>query len=58
MPEHLVKILESNYISHDVKRFKVEKPRGFSFIPGQATDVSINQPEWKDKNEAIYIYFS
>ena len=49
MPEHLVKILESNYISHDVKRFKVEKPRGFSFIPGQATDVSINQPEWKDK---------
>jgi len=49
MPEHLVKILESNYISHDVKRFMVEKPQGFSFIPGQATDVSINLPGWKDK---------
>ena len=49
MTEHLVKILESSYISHDVKRFIVEKPKGFSFIPGQATDVSINQPGWEDK---------
>lgn len=49
MAEHIVKILESSYISHDVKRFIVEKPAGFSFIPGQATDVSINHPDWKDK---------
>lgn len=49
MAEHIVKILESSYISHDIKRFIVEKPAGFSFIPGQATDVSINHPEWKDK---------
>ncbi len=49
MTEHIVKILESGYISHDVKRFMVEKPPGFSFIPGQATDVSINHPDWKEK---------
>ena len=49
MVEHIVKILESGYISHDVKRFIVEKPAGFSFTPGQATDVSINHPAWKDK---------
>jgi glycine betaine catabolism B len=49
MTEHIVKILESGYISHDVKRFMVEKPPGFSFIPGQAADVSINHPDWKDK---------
>lgn len=49
MAEHIVKILEASYISHDVKRFIVEKPEGFSFIPGQATDVSINHPDWKDK---------
>jgi ferredoxin-NADP reductase len=48
MTEHIVKILECSYISHDVKRFMVEKPAGFSFIPGQATDVSINNPDWKD----------
>src|SRR3982751_1439483 len=49
MSEQIVTILEANYITHDVKRFKVTKPSGFSFIPGQATDVSINLPEWKNE---------
>src|SRR5687767_6504056 len=49
MTQQIVKILESSYINHDVKRFIVEKPPAFSFIPGQATDVSINHPDWKDK---------
>jgi ferredoxin-NADP reductase len=31
-----------------VKRFIVERPQGYDFIPGQATDVSLNLPEWKD----------
>jgi ferredoxin-NADP reductase len=48
MSEHVVKILESHFVTHDVKRFVVERPSGYDFIPGQATDVSINQPEWKD----------
>lgn len=46
---HTVKILESSFINHDVKRFVVEKPEGFAFIPGQGCDLSINLPEWKDK---------
>ena len=49
MSEHIVKVLESNFVTHDVKRFLVEKPLGYTFIPGQATDVSINLPEWKDQ---------
>jgi len=66
MAENIVKILESGFINHDVKRFVVEKPEGFSFIPGQATDVSINLPEWKDQlrpfsftslNESPYLEF-
>ncbi|HNW69296.1 MAG TPA: hypothetical protein PKI01_02760 [Bacteroidales bacterium] len=48
MNSYIVKILDSYYITHDVKRFQVEKPEGYDFIPGQATDVSINLPEWKD----------
>jgi ferredoxin-NADP reductase len=48
MSEYIVKILESHYITHDVKRFIVERPAGYDFVPGQATDVSINLPEWKD----------
>lgn len=49
MKEYIVKILEANFITRDVKRFVVEKPEGYVFVPGQATDVSINLPEWKDK---------
>jgi hypothetical protein len=47
--EAIVKLLEIKQVTHDVKQFRVEKPKGYHFIPGQATDVSINKPEWKDK---------
>jgi ferredoxin-NADP reductase len=49
MNEHIVKVLETSFITHDVKRFVVEKPKGYTYLPGQATDVSINTPEWKDE---------
>jgi ferredoxin-NADP reductase len=49
MSEHIVKILECGFITHDVKRFVVEKPAKFTFIPGQAADVSINNPDWKNE---------
>jgi ferredoxin-NADP reductase len=42
MEEHIVRILNIEQVTHDVKRFQVEKPTGYSFIPGQATEVSIN----------------
>jgi ferredoxin-NADP reductase len=48
MSEHIVKILKTQYITHDVKRFTVERPIDYDFVAGQATDVSINLPEWKD----------
>lgn len=48
MNSYIVKILDAYYITHDVKRFQVEKPLGYDFIPGHATDVSINLPEWKE----------
>ncbi len=43
------KILKTDYVTHNVKRFVLEKPDGFKFTPGQATEVSINIPEWKNK---------
>ena len=49
MNAYVVKVLKAQYITHDVKCFQVEKPVGYYFIPGQATDVSINLPEWKDQ---------
>jgi ferredoxin-NADP reductase len=45
MNEYKVKIISTEYVTHDVKSLKIEKPEGFSFIPGQAADVSINKPD-------------
>ena len=47
--EHIVKIKSIQNVTHDVKRFSCEKPPGYSFIPGHATEVSINKEEWKEE---------
>lgn len=49
MEEHIVRIFSIEYVTHDVRRYKIEKPAGYTFIPGQATEVSINTPKWKDE---------
>jgi ferredoxin-NADP reductase len=46
--DYTVKIISATNVTHNVKRFVIEKPPGFYFVPGQATDLSINEPEWKD----------
>jgi len=46
--EFIVKILEIKHVTHDVKRFRVEKPSGYSFHPGQATELSVNRPGWEE----------
>jgi len=48
MDKHVVKVLKTDLVTHNVKRFVVEKPKGYTFISGQATDVSINIPELED----------
>jgi ferredoxin-NADP reductase len=49
MEEHIVKILDIEEVTHDVKSFKVEKPKGYSFLPGQATEVSVNVPALRNE---------
>jgi hypothetical protein len=67
MEEHVVKILDTLMITHNVKRFRLEKPQGYTFIPGQATEVSINVPELRNEkrpftftclNSADYLEFT
>jgi ferredoxin-NADP reductase len=47
--DHIVKILSTHKVLYNVRQFNVEKPKGFKFTPGQAIDLSINQPDWKEK---------
>lgn len=45
-----VRIKEVRSITHDVKQFDFERPDGYEFEPGQATEVSINKDGWRDAN--------
>lgn len=67
MEEHIVKILETELVTHNVRRFRVVKPEGYKFTPGQATEVSINTPGLKEEkrpftftclNEKLYLEFT
>ena len=49
MEEHIVKILATKNVTHNVRSFQVVKPEGYKFEPGQATEVSINKEKWKDE---------
>lgn len=41
---YILKILNTEYISNNVKRFIVEKPKDFVYRPGQSTFLSLNIP--------------
>ncbi|MDN3583691.1 FAD-binding oxidoreductase [Mucilaginibacter flavus] len=47
--ETIVNIISAQYVTHNVKQFRLQKPAGFTFTPGQATELSVNHPDWKDK---------
>jgi ferredoxin-NADP reductase len=42
--ENIVKIIEIQQVTHNVKCFRIEKPAAYEFQPGHATDLSINKP--------------
>jgi ferredoxin-NADP reductase len=49
MEEHVVRIESITEVTHNVKSFRVTKPEGYKFEPGQATEVSINKEAWKEE---------
>lgn len=49
MEEHIVKIIATKDVTHNVRSFRIEKPAGYTFEPGQATEVSINKEKWKEE---------
>lgn len=44
MEASITKIIETTYLNHNVKRFKLERPAGFTFRAGQAVELAINKP--------------
>ena len=52
MKQHIVKVKSVNKVTHDVLQIVTEKPPAYTFIPGQANDVSINNQDWKEKKHS------
>lgn len=44
-----LKIISNHYITHNVKRFVLEKPKDFTYAPGQSAVISINIPGWENQ---------
>jgi len=47
--EHVVKIKQKVWLTYDVMQFILEKPKGFTFKAGQAVEVTLDKPEFKEK---------
>ena len=47
--EQVIKIFSITGRTHDVRSYRCEKPQDYDFVPGQATEVSINKEGWKDE---------
>ena len=46
---HKVEIIDTAEVTHNVRRFKFERPEGFEFEPGQATEVAVDRDGWRDE---------
>lgn len=45
---HNVVIENIERVTHDVRKYTFEKPVGYSFEPGQATEVAVDKDGWRD----------
>jgi len=46
---HTVKIRNVTPVTHDVVQITADKPEGYQFTPGQATDVAIDKDGWREE---------
>ncbi|WP_242464280.1 FAD-binding oxidoreductase [Thiococcus pfennigii] len=44
---HTTTLLMSGFVTHDTRRFVIERPDGFTFEPGQGVELTIEQEPWQ-----------
>jgi ferredoxin-NADP reductase len=49
MESHTLKIQSIQKVTHDVLRIVLDRPEGYTFNPGQATEIAINKPGWTEE---------
>lgn len=48
MEQYLVTVKSVEKVTHDVLGITTSKPEGYTFTPGQATEIAINKPGWQE----------
>ncbi|AXS83658.1 FAD-binding oxidoreductase [Marinobacter sp. Arc7-DN-1] len=46
---HTLEIQDIREVTHDVRQVRLEKPEGYTFTPGQATEVAVDREGWTDE---------
>jgi ferredoxin-NADP reductase len=49
--KHSATILMTEFVTHDVKKFILTKPRDFDYQPGQGVKLVINEPKWRKEED-------
>lgn len=47
--EHTTTLLLREHVTHDVKRFVVERPEGFEWSPGQGVEMALDEEGWREE---------
>lgn len=47
---HATTLLMKEFVTHDVLRFVLLRPEGFTFEPGQGVDLAIDADSWRDQS--------
>lgn len=48
--EHKLEIKQKKWLTHNVMQFTLEKPKEFTFSAGQAVEVTLDDPKFKNKS--------
>ena len=41
----------AEFVTHDVKRFILSRPRNFDFVPGQGVKIVVDEPKWRKEDD-------
>lgn len=47
--EHKIILKKIDFVTHNVLRLVTEKPKGYHFNPGQATELAIDREGWREE---------
>ena len=50
MSEHTITIRSIEQLTPDVRRYRLDKPEGYSDQPGQATELHLDRDDWRDED--------